>query len=355
MKIKEISIKKDEDNRKISPYIIAEIGSNHLGSISLAKEMIRIAALCGVNAVKFQKRANEFLYTKDFYSSEYNSKNSFGKTYGAHRNFLELSKEDYIELVEYAHIYDIDIIITIFDERSLEEMKLLDFDAYKIASGDITNIPLVESIAQIGKPIILSTGYSNFEDIDRAVSTIKRYNQKLILMYCVSQYPTEDNNLNLNLIKKYLKRYNDIPIGFSSHEKGELGSIIAYILGAIVIERHFTISNYLKGTDQEFSLDIEHMKKLIFDLERANKMLGDVDDKQKNIYEYNAAKKLRKGLYASRKIKKGEIIRREDLCIKSPQAMIYPYEIDEIIGTISCKDIDIDESIPREQIEYNKK
>lgn len=352
---KEIVIGNNIINGEGKPYVIAEIGNNHMGSITLAKEMVRLASLCGVNAVKLQKRDNKFLYTKDFYLTEYNSKNSFAKTYGEHRDFLELSKEDIIELIEYAHSYNVDIIITVFDEMSLKEMRPLNFDAYKIASGDITNTPLIEEVAKVGKPVILSTGYADFEDIDRAITAINEINDQLVVMYCVSQYPTEDDHLNLKMIKEYMERYNDVQIGFSSHENGGLGSVIAYVLGATVIERHFTISNFLKGTDQVFSLNIESMKKMISDLARANKMLGDGEKKQKENYEYNAAVKLRKGVYASRKINKGEIINRADLCIKSPQAEIDPYKIDEIIGMVAYKDINADEMISKKQVEYGRK
>jgi len=350
----EVYINKSTISENNKPYVIAEIGNNHLGSVNLAKEMIRVAASCGVDAVKFQKRSNEELYTKSFYDSPYNSVNSFAETYGEHRDYLELSKEDFDELIKCAHESNVDIIITVFDMQSLAEMQHLDFDAYKIASGDITNIPLIESVAQLNKPLIISTGYCDYSDIDRAIRVIKKYTNQLVLMYCVSQYPTADENPNLNLILEYMKKYNDIPIGFSSHENGILASCIACSMGAVAIERHFTVAHQLKGTDQAFSLDATQMKRLIASINRTVRMVGKSEEKRVNGFEQIAGEKLRKGIYASRSIKKGEILRADDLCIKSPGTALEPYYIHNIIGSKAFKDMEKDEAFTSVQLNYGK-
>lgn len=350
----EVHINKNTIRENQKPYVIAEIGNNHLGSVNLAKEMIRVAALCGVDAVKFQKRCNEVLYTKSFYDSEYTSVNSFAETYGEHRDYLELSKDDFDELIECARESNVDIIITVFDKQSLIEMQNLDFDAYKIASGDITNIPLIEAVAQLNKPVILSTGYCDYSDIDRAIRIIKKYTNELVLMYCVSQYPTADENLNLNLIREYMKKYNSIPIGFSSHENGILASCIACSMGAVAIERHFTVAHQLKGTDQVFSLDATEMKRMIDSINRTMIMLGKSKEKHVNGFEQIAAEKLRKGIYTSRSIKKGEVIHADDLCIKSPGSALEPYFIHNIIGSKAYKDMEEEEAFTREQLNYAK-
>jgi len=316
--------------REGKPYVIAEIGSNAMRCLNIAKEMIRIAAqVCHVNAVKFQKRYNSAVYTKEMYNSPYNS--IFGTTYGEHREHLEFSVDEYAELINCAKENNVDFIVTIFDDISLEQMCGLDIDGYKISSGDITNTLLIEKVAKLGKPIFISTGAATLEEVEKAIEIAKINNDKVIILHCVSQYPTDYENMNLNIIKDYLKRFPDHIIGYSSHDIGLIGAISAYVLGANVIEKHFTLDNNLYGTDHKLSLNVQQMRELVQELKRVASMLG-TSNKKLNEYEMPARIKLGKSIYTSREIKKGEKITLDNICIKSPGGFLPPYLLKTIIG-----------------------
>lgn len=349
--MRKITIGKNVIERDGNPYVIAEIGNNHQGSVEIAKEMIRIAADCGVNAVKFQKRNNACLYTKEFYSMSYNNSNSFASTYGEHREYLELKKEDYIELIKCARKSNVEIIITLFDLESIEEMKDYDFDAYKVASGDIGNTVLLEKVAQLGKPVLLSTGAAELNEVIIGLETILKYTEDIILFHCVSQYPADKQNLNLNIIKDYMVRFPELIIGYSSHETGITGAQCAYNYGANVLEKHFTLSHNLKGTDQSMSLEPSEMKELVSQLKLIQEMNG-LDVKVLNEYEKNAREKLSKSIYAAQQIRKGEKITIDKLCFRSPGTYLPVYRINTIINKVAACDIMEEEPILEEKLEY---
>jgi sialic acid synthase len=332
-------------------YVIAEIGHNHQGSIDLCKKMFLEAKKSSADAVKIQKRDNKNLYTDIFYNSEYQSENSYGKTYGLHREALEFNKDQYIELKEYANSIGLVFFATPFDIASVDFLEDLEMPFYKIASADITNTPLIEYIAKKNKPIILSTGGSTLEDIDRAVNCILPFNKELAILQCSSCYPARPENINLNFIKVLLERYPNNIIGYSSHDNGIVISIGAYLLGARIIEKHFTIDRTLKGTDHAMSLEPGGFLKLVNGLKKVKLALGD-GKKIKYPEEEKPILKMQKKIVASKKISKGKIIKIEDLAFKSPGDGIAPYKINEVIGSISQKDFEKDEAI---EYEYIKK
>ena len=201
-------------------YVIAEIGHNHQGDLDIAKEMFLVAKECGASAVKLQKRDNRSLYTKDMYNSPYPGRNSYGETYGEHRGFLEFGKEEYLELIDYAKEIGITYFSTAFDFKSADFLAELDMPAFKMASGDLTNTPLLEYVAEFQKPMIISTGGGTLDDVKRAYDAIMPINQQLCIMQCTAGYPAEFEQLNLNVISTFRELFPDIVIGLSSHDNG---------------------------------------------------------------------------------------------------------------------------------------
>tara|TARA_Y100000741_G_scaffold359191_1_gene339507 strand:+ start:157 stop:1185 length:1029 start_codon:yes stop_codon:yes gene_type:complete len=313
------------------PFVIAEIGHNHQGSVEKAKEMIKQAKLCGASAVKLQKRSNKNLYTKEMYNSIYNSENSYAKTYGEHRDFLEFDKEQYLDLKKFSEELDIIFFSTPFDFESVEFLENINVPCYKIASADVTNTPLQEKIAETGKPIILSTGASSLEDVKRAHEVISKKNENLYILHCTASYPANIEDMNLNCIKTLMKTFPNNIIGLSDHENGIDAASIAYMLGARIFEKHFTLNRSWKGTDQSFSLEPDGLRKLIRNLNRIPSMLG---SNTKKILENEKApiKKMAKSIVAAKEIDKDTIIKLEHLAFKSPGGGLRPYFRDQVLG-----------------------
>src|SRR6476469_4153854 len=172
-------------------YVIAEVGHNHQGNLQQAKDLIGAAKDCGADAVKLQKRANRSLYTREFYEQPYDNEFSFGRTYGEHREALELTPDQYSELQAHAHDVEIPLFATAFDFESADALAELDLPAYKFASGDIRNTPLLRHVAAFGKPMLLSTGGAELADVDRAVEAILQLNEHLCVLQCTAAYPAD--------------------------------------------------------------------------------------------------------------------------------------------------------------------
>ena len=216
---KKIILDKVEVNQESLPYVIAEIGHNHQGSVDKCKQLFIKAKNAGANAVKLQKRNNKKLYTKKFYNSIYDNINSYGKTYGEHREKLEFGEDQYKELFNFAKELKISAFSTPFDLYSLDFLEKFDCPFYKVASSDITFLELIKKIAETGKPIIISTGYANFEDIDRVLNKVN-FKNDVAFLQCSSVYPAEANQINLNVIPEMIKRYPKNIIGYSGHDSG---------------------------------------------------------------------------------------------------------------------------------------
>ncbi|MGI8632949.1 MAG: N-acetylneuraminate synthase family protein, partial [Solirubrobacterales bacterium] len=256
-------------------FVIAEIGHNHQGSVEKAKQMFQEAKQCGVDAVKLQKRDNASLYTADFFSKPYENENSFGPTYGEHREALEFGRAEYEELMGYAEDLGLIFFATAFDRPSADFLAELDMPAYKMASADLTNTPLIEHVAQIGKPMIVSTGAATLDDVKRAYETVAPINDQLGLLQCTAGYPAAWNELDLRVIETYRNLFPDAVVGFSSHDNGIAMATAAYVLGARIVEKHFTLDRAMKGTDHKFSLEPQGMRKMVRDLRRVRVALGD--------------------------------------------------------------------------------
>ena len=282
------------------PWICAELGQNHMGSVETAKLMTRAAADCGCDAVKLQKRDNLSLYTPEFLATPYNSQHAFGATYGEHRAALEFDFDQYAELKAYAESLGLVFFATAFDIPSADFLMRLGVPAFKVASGDLTNTPLLRHIAGFGLPMIVSTGGGTMGDVERAAVaiddssiTLDRYGVIVLdkkvnraFLQCTAAYPCEPHEMNLAVIETYRDHFPRTVIGLSDHQSGIAMGPVAFALGARIFEKHFTLSRTWKGSDQAFSLEPVGMRKYVRDLKRTAVALG---DGVKRVYESERA------------------------------------------------------------------
>lgn len=325
-------------------YVIAEIGHNHQGRVDQCKKLFTIAQMCGANAVKLQKRDNRALFTKEMYDSPYNSENAFAPTYGAHREYLEFGRDEYAELIAYAKQIGITFFSTAFDFPSADFLADLDMPAYKIASGDITNIPLLRYIAKLGKPMIVSTGGASMADVQRAYDTIMPLNPQLSILQCTSGYPPAFEELNLKVIETFRAAFPDIVIGLSSHDSGIAMALAGYMLGARIVEKHFTLNRAMKGTDHAFSLEHSGLERLVRDLRRARIAMGD-GVKRKFPSEDKPLFKMAKKIVAARELPAGKVLSMEDFSFKVPADGLPPYHADALIGKTLKRPLKEEENI----------
>jgi len=320
-------------------FVIAEIGHNHQGQLDLAMKMVDAAAQSGASAVKFQKRSNADLFTREAYNRPYESENSFGKTYGEHREVLEFGESEYKALKAHAEGLGMIFFATPFDIKSVEFLEKIGVPAYKIASACITDIPLIEHVAKKGKPVFLSVGTATMEDVDRAYKCVKEHKAPLCILHCVAAYPMMDyREANLNVVKTLRERYPDAIVGFSSHESGIVLPVVAYMLGARVVEKHFTLNRAMKGTDQKYSLEPQGLTKMVRDLNRVREALGD-GKKVIQPSELDAKKKMGKSIFAKTRIPKDAVVSPEMVTFKSPGTGIPPYLVDDVLGRAAKQDI----------------
>jgi sialic acid synthase len=332
-------------------YVIAEIGHNHQGDLGQAKELIDAAKDCGADAVKLQKRSNRTLYTKAFFDQPYDNEFSFGQTYGEHREALEFGRDEYAELQAHARALGITFFATAFDVESADLLASLDVPAYKIASGDLRNTPLLRHVAALGKPLIVSTGGADMNDVDRAVEAILPLNAELCLLQCTAAYPADTDDLNLNVITTLRERFPNLVIGLSDHQNGISMAVAAYMLGARVIEKHFTLNHAAKGTDHAFSLMPEGLRKLVRDLRRVPGALGDGVKRPLEI-EQAPIRKMGKKLVAARNLEAGHVLTESDIASKSPaDGGLPPYKLDAIVGLRLRRALRGDENVALEDLE----
>ncbi len=269
-------------------FIIAEIGINHNGSINIAKKLIKMAHDNGCDAVKFQKRTVELVYSEEELKKERES--IFGTTNGDLKRGLEFSFEDYKEIDKYCKELGILWFASCWDVKSVDFIEQFDVCAHKIASACLTDIELLKKVKATNKPVLISTGMSSEEEIEKAVEILGEDN--LIIYHCTSTYPTSNKEINLNYIQKLKEKFS-CPIGFSGHERGIMPSTVAAALGACSIERHITLDRTMWGTDQSASLEAQGLAKLVRDIREIKDVLG---SGVKKVYdsELPIKKKLRK-------------------------------------------------------------
>jgi len=332
-------------------YVIAEIGHNHQGDLEKAKALVHAAKECGVDAVKFQKRDNRRLFTRAFYDAPYENENSFGPTYGAHREALELDPGEWFELSRHAREEGVAFIAAAFDEPSADFLAELGVDAFKFASGDLTNVPFLRYVARLGTPMFLSTGGGTLEDVDRAVEAIAAIEGRLSVLHCTASYPAEVEDLNLRVIPTLAERYPDFVIGLSDHHNGIAMAPVAYMLGARAFEKHFTLNHAWKGTDHSYSLMPDGMRRFVRDLHRVPVALGD-GVKRRLPSEEPPLEKMGKKLVAARDLPVGHVLAEGDLLAKSPaDGGLPPYELDALLGRKLVRPLAVDEDVALEDVE----
>jgi sialic acid synthase len=325
-------------------YVIAEVGHNHQGDVEKCKELFRVAKECGVDAVKLQKRDNRALYTRVMYDKPYDNENSFGATYGEHREALEFGWDEYQELQRYCRTIGLTMFATAFDIPSADFLARLEMPAYKIASGDLKSLPLLRHIAGFGKPVIVSTGGATMDDIVRAHDVIAPINEQLCFLQCTAGYPAPPEELNLNVIRTLRERFPDLVIGLSDHENGIAMAVAAFVLGARVMEKHFTLNHTWKGTDHAFSLEPVGMRKLVRDLRRTRVALGN-GVKCPYPSEQGPLVKMGKKLVARRQLPAGHVLREDDIEMKSPGDGLPPSMLEQVLGRTLLRPMAPEENI----------
>ncbi len=327
-------------------FIVAEIGQNHNGQIGMAKRLIDMAASCGCDAVKFQKRDIKCELTAEAYHRPYDNPNSFGATYGEHREFLELNEEQHKELREYAIAKQIMFFCTACDCPSVEVMEQVGNPIYKIASRDITNILLLLAVAQTGKPVIVSTGMADMRDIHEAIEALGGGPAAIVLTQCISQYPAEVENINLRALRTLREEFGCL-VGLSDHTPGIITAIAASVMGACLVEKHITLSRAMQGTDHAAALEEPGLRKLVEYIRLCARAMGD-GRKEYNPVVDEARKKLGRSLTSRVAIPAGTTLTEDMLILKSPGTHLPWRDRDRIVGKKAARDIPVDTTLSEE-------
>ena len=326
------------------PFVIAEIGHNHQGKLESALDLIRAAAAAGASAVKLQKRSNIDLYTKHSYDAPYNSENAFGASYGLHREALEFGLTEYQACKDEAEALGITFFSTAFDLPSVDFLMKLGVPLFKVASGDLTNYPLLKYISSTHTPMIVSTGGATMNQVRATVEILENIGADFSILQCTAGYPPKYEELNLKVIQTFRDSFPHRVIGYSGHDSGIAMSLAAYILGARIIEKHFTLDRSLKGTDHAFSLEPLGMKKLVRDLSRAGLALGD-GVKQRYESETAPIRKMGKMIVVKETLRVGDIVVESNLEFRSPADGLPPSALNEILGKECIRQVEAGEPI----------
>jgi len=321
-------------------YIIAEIGVNHNGILALAFQLIDVAVNAGADAVKFQKRHLEKLYARKYLDNA----NAGEKTLRYLLPILqqvELPDEAYYEIVDYCRKKNITFLCSAFDSDSADFLDRLGVPAFKVASADLTNLPLLDHLAKKGKPLILSTGMSRMDEVEHTVNFLKERGAEFALLHCNSTYPAAFEDINLRFMNQ-LRRFG-VPVGYSGHERGIAVSTVASALGASIIERHVTLDRTMEGPDHAASLEPQGLQKMVRDIRQVALALGTGEEKFFSRGEILNREVLGKSLVAARRISPGETITPELVSVKGPALGISPQQYPRLIGRIADRTIEEDE------------
>ena len=327
--------------------IIAEAGVNHNGSFSLAKKLVDAAKNCGADVVKFQTfKSNNLVtpYTKKALYQNSNVKDNESQLDMLRK--LELSFDQQIDLKNYCNEKNIEFLSTAFDLESLDLIGKMNLKRLKIPSGEITNLPYLRKIGSLGKPIILSTGMSNMQEIRNAINQLQLVGtsrKDISILHCTSEYPAPLFDVNLKAMSSIKKEFK-VNVGYSDHTLGVEVSFAAVSLGAQIIEKHITLDKNLFGPDHKASLEPQEFRNLVEGIRNISIALGKEEKKITNS-ELKNLKIVRKSIVAKKDIKKGELYTKENLTTKRPGSGICPMKWDEIIGKVSNKDYNSDDLI----------
>tara|TARA_B110000003_G_scaffold195956_1_gene194660 strand:- start:1823 stop:2857 length:1035 start_codon:yes stop_codon:yes gene_type:complete len=327
--------------------IIAEAGVNHNGDMGIAKELIDVASEAGADYVKFQTFNPEEVISQIAPQASYQLKNT-----GVHQTqlemvrSLELSKENHYDLIDYCDHKKINFLSTGFDLSSIKFLNTLDLGIFKVPSGEITNLPLLELVGSYNQSTILSTGMSNIDEIASAINVLESnglHESKITLLHCTTEYPAPFEEVNLRVLKTLKDTFNK-NIGYSDHTLGILVPIAAVSMGASIIEKHFTLSRSMKGPDHKASLEPAELKKMVQSIRDIELILG---SKEKHVTKSEKKNRLvaRKSLVAAMDIKRGTPFTKKNLTAKRPGSGISPMELKEILGNKASRDYALDDLI----------
>ena len=327
-----------------SCFIIAEAGVNHNGDFSMAKKLVDTAVKVGADAIKFQTYKAERFVSENAHRAVYQTDSTGDESQLEMLKKYELSDEEFKELADYANSKGIVFLSTPFDIQSAELLHEIGVGAFKIGSGDLTDLPLLKKVASWGTPMIISTGMSTIEEIEESLHAVKKGGcNEVILLHCTSSYPVRPKDANISLIPVLRDRFN-LHTGFSDHTKSTVIPAAAVALGAVIIEKHFTLDNDLPGPDHKMSLNSQEFREMIDNIREIEVALGDgvkkITEEEKGIM--NVA---RKSIVAAFEIPKNTVIIREMLSVKRPGTGLPPCEIDKIIGKKTIRKIQKDSLI----------
>ncbi len=339
-------------------YIIGEIGQNHNGSVELANVIIDLISkpieeslfnleLKGMDAVKLTKRDLNYELSASQMDRIYDTPNSFGRTYGEHRDFLELNDEEHFEVYKHAKSKGLDFVETLCAPSCTSMFKYFEPDYLKVASRDLTNLPLLEVLAETKIPIIVSTGMAGKKELDNALELITKYHNDVSILHCVSEYPTKPHNVNLNTIPYLMENYPDYTVGYSDHTIGISAPVAACAMGAKIVEKHITLDRRMKGTDQAGSLGPDGVNRMIRDLRLLEQSFGEKDIFISESVD-GSRYKLERSIASSRAIKAGETVQESDLHMLSPGDGYKWADRAELVGKQAISDI------PKNEIIYPK-
>jgi len=333
-------------------FIIAEAGVNHNGDPDVARKLVEKAAECGADCIKFQTFKAERVVTRGAPKAKYQMETT--ATAESQMDMLkkvELSPEHHIDLKKYAQELGLVFLSTPYNFEDVDLLERIGVSAYKVASGQIVELPFLQKIAKTGKPVFLSTGMADKGEIEEALRTIRKSgNQKTVLLQCTTNYPSLIEDANLRVIPALRSAFH-IPVGYSDHTIGEEAAIAAVALGAVVIEKHFTLDKKLPGPDHSSSVTPDELKSLTEKIRRTELSLGS-DRKSPSAVERENAVGVRRSIVASRTIRKGAIIHTEDISFKRPATGLSPVYYDRIVGKKAAKEIAEDEILQEDMIEW---
>jgi len=321
-------------------YVIAEAGLNHNGSIEIAKQLIDVASIAGADAVKFQKRTVNKLAIKATLDAPDDRFPEFGNTYREIRNYLEFGFDEYCELKQYTENNGLDFMATAFDIDAVDFLISVGVKHFKLASHSLTNLELLDYLAQKKMHTILSTGMAELEEIDQAVGIFKKHNALLELMHCVSSYPTPLSDCNISMVGVLKARY-DLPVGYSGHEIGYFPTVLAVSKGAQMIERHYTLDNSMTGFDHKMSLEPDELISMIKDIRNVPRIVGR-GKKLVSKTELVTRLKYHVSAVSGLNINKGDVLVEKMIKYRNPGTGIPAKKISTLLGKTAIEDIPVD-------------
>ena len=330
-------------------FVIAEAGLNHNGSFDVAKRMVEVAALAGVDCVKFQRRDVDQMATSDVYENTPTPFRELGETYREVREQHELTFGEFAQLKELTEQHGMVFMITPFDLQSVEVCEELGVSCYKVASHSMTDLPMLRRVAATKKPLFLSTGMSTADEVDVAMAEVRKHHDRIVLMHCVSSYPQRDEDTKLALIDYFRDRYRCL-VGYSGHEEGTVITAAAVLKNVTAVERHFTLDKKMIGFDHGLSLSPAELITLCQDIRTMEKAVG-TPEKRVLASEMTARNLYRRSLVTIMALNKGHVLREADLTVKEPGTGIPPYAIGRCVGRKLATDIGADVTLTEQHLE----